>query len=360
MIAQTARLQALSRLHPGGGRLKSLENFGSNPGALLAKTHVPENLPPGAPLVVVLHGCTQNAGGYDRCSGWSGLADAHGFALLFPEQQRANNFNLCFNWFERGDARRDAGEPLSIVQMIETMAARHGIDRDRVFVTGLSAGGAMTAVLLATYPEVFAGGAIIAGLPFASAASVPDAFMRMQGGGRQSATDLARLVRAASPHDGDWPRLSVWHGTADNTVAPSNMTAIVETWLEVQGLGGATPRHEIVDGHERKAWRDAAGREVVEAFEIIGMGHGVPLSTTGAESAGEAGPHMLEAGISSTHHIARFWGIIGDRAEARAQAPRPASIPALGSLWQAPAMPPAGNRIADIINNALRAAGLQR
>ena len=92
------------------------------------------------------------------------LADLHGFAVLFPEQQRANNANLCFNWFVPEDIRRDSGEALSIRQMIEAMVVAHGLDRSRIFVTGLSAGGAMASAMLATYPEIFAGGAIIAGL----------------------------------------------------------------------------------------------------------------------------------------------------------------------------------------------------
>src|SRR5688500_1904902 len=93
-------------------RLHDLDAFGSNPGKLIARTYVPEGLRRGAPLVVVLHGCTQSAVGYDHGSGWSHLADRHGFALLFPEQQRANNPNLCFNWFNPADQRRGGGEPL--------------------------------------------------------------------------------------------------------------------------------------------------------------------------------------------------------------------------------------------------------
>jgi phosphoribosyl-ATP pyrophosphohydrolase len=95
-------------------RLSDLTQFGLNPGNLRARVYIPTGLPAGAPLVVVLHGCTQTAAGYDHGSGWSSVADRYGFAVLYPEQQRANNPNLCFNWFRPGDCRRDAGEPLSI------------------------------------------------------------------------------------------------------------------------------------------------------------------------------------------------------------------------------------------------------
>jgi poly(hydroxyalkanoate) depolymerase family esterase len=86
--------------------------------------------------VVVLHGCTQTASGYDRSAGWSKAAEEHGFALLFPEQRRANNPNLCFNWFLPEDASRQRGEAQSIRQMITAMQARYATDPERVFVTG--------------------------------------------------------------------------------------------------------------------------------------------------------------------------------------------------------------------------------
>ena len=206
-------------------RLTDLPDFGTNPGMLRARIYVPANLADNAPLVVVLHGCTQSAAGYDQGSGWSALADLHGFAVLFPEQQRANNANLCFNWFVPEDTRRDSGEALSIRQMVEAMVVAHGIDRRRIFVTGLSAGGAMASVMLATYPDVFAGGAIIAGLPYGSAATIPEAFDRMRGHGGPSDQALQTLLRGASDHDGPWPTISVWHGTADLTVNSPTRTA---------------------------------------------------------------------------------------------------------------------------------------
>ncbi|MDQ4061867.1 MAG: PHB depolymerase family esterase, partial [Pseudomonadota bacterium] len=182
------------------GRLAEVTGFGSNPGNLRMLAYVPEDLPASAPLVVVLHGCTQTAGGYDLGAGWSTLADRYGFALLLPEQQRANNPQGCFNWFQPGHIARGRGEALSIRQMVEHMLREHSLDRRRVFVTGLSAGGAMTGVMLATYPEVFAGGAIIAGLPYGSATSVPEAFESMFQGRTHSEREWGDLVRGASSH----------------------------------------------------------------------------------------------------------------------------------------------------------------
>ena len=138
-------------------RLREVSDFGVNPGNLRMFAYVPRQPPSSPALIVVLHGCLQTAAGYDYGAGWSTLADRYGFALLFPEQRQENNPQRCFNWFRPEDSERDQGEALSIRQMVERMIRAHGIDRRRVFVTGLSAGGAMTSVLLATYPEVFFG-----------------------------------------------------------------------------------------------------------------------------------------------------------------------------------------------------------
>lgn len=120
------RQRPLSLTEFHDSRLVRFQGFGSNPGRLAAWAYVPEGLLKGAPLVVVLHGCTQNARGYDHGSGWTAAADEHGFAVLFPEQQRANNPNLCFNWYRTQDARRGGGEALSIRQMVNAMQVRHG------------------------------------------------------------------------------------------------------------------------------------------------------------------------------------------------------------------------------------------
>ena len=155
----------------GRSPLVEINEFGTNPGALKMFAYVPEHdCRARSALVVVLHGCGQTAAGYDLGTGWSALAKRYGFALLMPEQQGGNNPNTCFNWFNPGDIARGGGEAASIRQMVARMVTEHKIDPRRVFITGLSAGGAMTSVMLATYPEVFAGGAIIAGLPTASPA----------------------------------------------------------------------------------------------------------------------------------------------------------------------------------------------
>ena len=286
--------------------LTETSEFGSNPGALRMFTYAPRILPASPALVVVLHGCTQSAASYDVGAGWSTLAERHGFVLLLPEQRPANNPKNCFNWFLPGDIVRDRGEALSIRQMIENAIGAHDIDRDRVFITGLSAGGAMAAVMLATYPEVFAAGAIIAGLPYGTAGNVQQAFESMFQGRSLSAREWGDLARGASPHRGPWPRVSIWHGDADATVVPMNSEALVRQWTNIHGIETA-PKQDLVDGYPRRSWR-RNGVDVVESLTIRGMAHGAPLATS-AGGCGRAGAFLLDVGISSSSHIAKFFGL---------------------------------------------------
>jgi poly(hydroxyalkanoate) depolymerase family esterase len=314
------RLKAASGKWPGRAaarpsRLHEIANFGSNPGNLRMHVYVPDGIDPSPSLVVALHGCTQSADAYSQGTGWSDLADRLGFILVLPEQQPANNPKNCFSWFLPKDTARDRGEALSIREMIAKAVETYGVDRSRIFVTGLSAGGAMTSVMLATYPEIFAGGAIIAGLPYGSASSVQEAFEAMFNERAPSSRALGDQVRAASKHRGPWPRLSVWHGTADTVVRPSNGDHIIRQWIDVQKLPDRPSDETQIGRHTRRVWKDATGATRIEAYSIAGMGHGVPLATVEADGCGTSGPFFLEAGISSTALIARSWGL--DTAAAR-------------------------------------------
>jgi poly(hydroxyalkanoate) depolymerase family esterase len=388
-------LQANARMKAAGspagatdGHLSEIRSFGSNPGGLRMFTHVPAEVSDGAPLVVVLHGCTQSAADYDLGAGWSTLADRFGFCLLLPEQQAANNPNRCFNWFQPGDNSRGSGEAESIRQMVDRMVADHAIDPRRVFVTGLSAGGAMASVMLAAYPDVFAGGAIVAGLPYGAANNVQQAFETMFQSPPRSARSWGDLVRGASPHAGPWPRVSVWHGGVDATVIPSNAGEIIKQWTDVHGLPVTPTTKAIVDGYPRQVWVNAAGDEVIESYTITNMAHGTPLATGEADhECGAAGPFLLEVGISSSYHIAKFFGITGgvrreavQRGAIVSAGPRPRSgfdtqRPEAEVLegeilgpeepgpdahgWTNPRQAPPHD-VGAIINNALRAAGLMK
>jgi feruloyl esterase len=307
-------------------RLRELTGFGSNPGNLRMFAYAPQHLPPAAPLVVALHGCTQTADEYDYGTGWSSLADKFGFAVIYPQQQPVNNPRNCFSWFLPDDIARGQGEARSIREMVEHAVATFAADRGRVFVTGLSAGGAMASVMLATYPEVFAGGAVIAGLPYGCASNVQQAFEVMFTPQGHGAGVLGDRVRAASRHRGPWPKISVWHGTSDPIVQPSNGEDIIRQWTNVHGLAECPSCQELVGGHARRIWSDANGNALIEAFAITGMAHGVPLATTGGDSCGAAAAFFLDVGISSTHHIARFWQLHESLVEMPRAASRSAAI----------------------------------
>ncbi|MEV6084594.1 extracellular catalytic domain type 1 short-chain-length polyhydroxyalkanoate depolymerase [Streptomyces parvulus] len=290
--------------------LQEVTGFGSNPGNLQMFRYVPDGLPAGRPLVVAMHGCTQNAAAYDDETGWTELADRLRFALLLPQQRSANNANSCFNWFESGDTSRGSGEALSVVQMMDRMRTDTGVAADRSFVTGLSAGGAMTSAMLAAYPDRFDGGAVVAGMPARCATSLTQAFGCMNPGSDRTPVQWGALVRGASSHGGPWPVLSVWQGSTDTTVAPLNRRELVEQWTDVHGTDTTPETSDTVGGYPHQVFEDAAGRPVVESFEITGMGHGQPVDPgTGGGQCGRAAAYVLDVNICAAHHIARFWGL---------------------------------------------------
>jgi poly(hydroxyalkanoate) depolymerase family esterase len=315
------------------GTLSEVPNFGSNPGRLKMFKYGPARLQEPAPLVVVLHGCNQSASYFER-SGWAKYADENGFMLLVPEQQFGpgpvfspggrNHPTRCFNFAELRDSRRDSGEALSIKQMIDTIKDQVSIDPSRVFVTGLSAGGGMTAVMLATYPEVFSGGAIIAGLPYRcgtrTATAPADCGVTLQGQAHNPApnrtpAEWGQRVRQAVPqHQGPWPRVSIWQGTADQTVDPPNAQEVVEQWTNVHGIDQGPDETESGANYTRHVFKDAQGKALVERFEIRGFGHATPIDPDSRdEPCGSLGdPFIVDGNICSTHRIARFWGLIGE------------------------------------------------
>lgn len=294
--------------------LTQVSSFGTNPGNLKMWKHVPASMPANAPLVVVLHGCTQTASAYNA-TGWEALANLLKFYVVYPEQQSSNNQNTCFNWFEPGDIARGQGEALSIKQMVDKMKADHSIDASRVFVTGLSAGGAMTHVMAAAYPDVFAGAAVFAGVPYKCATTMTDAFSCMSPGKDLTPTQWRDLVRGAfSSYAGAYPRISLWHGTSDYTVKNTNQTEGVEQWTAVHGIDMTEDVSETVAGYPHKVYKNAAGQALVESYAITGMGHGTPIDPASkfpgsSVACGTAGAYVLDTDICSTWHAAKFFGL---------------------------------------------------
>ena len=303
------------------GQMNETFSFGDNPGELRMLSFVPAGLKQGASLVVVLHGCTQRAEPHAHAAGWLALAQRCGFAVLTPEQRTANNINRCFNWFEPGDTARGHGEAASIRAMIAHMIDAHALDAGRVYITGLSAGGAMTSVMLGSYPEVFAGGAIVAGLPFGAADSVEGAFRAMRGGGR--GTNERSGVKPSA--DARLPRVVIWHGDADYTVNAANAEQIARQWLDAHAVPFEAGQSEAIGRRERTFWRATNSDEIVVESNIVrGLGHGTPLATLGERGVGVVAPYMIEADISAASEIVRFWkladaDLLGEGAPAEAE-----------------------------------------
>lgn len=314
---------------PGVAAMQEIETFGANPGDLRMMVCAPPNIRADAPLVVVLHGCGQSAQDYAHGAGWLSLAHRFGFVVLCPEQSRANNYFGCFNWFVAIDAEREGGEAKSIASMIDHARALYSIDAARIHVTGLSAGGAMAAVMLATYPEVFAAGAIIAGLPYGEATSPLQAMRVMASGSRLPDAALGDLVRGASSHAGPWPRVAIWHGDDDVTVRPGSAGDLARQWADVHGAVTIAADDRCGSGRRADFWRVPGGGVAVERHRIARMAHGAALKTDGVDGCGAAGPHLIDIGVSSSGEIARGWRL------SRAAPRRPAARRAAASQARA-------------------------
>jgi poly(hydroxyalkanoate) depolymerase family esterase len=206
-------------------------DFGSNPGALDMFEYVPANLPSGRPLVIVLHGCTQQAASMEP-AGWNALADKYQFAVVYAQQRSANQNLSCFTWYDTADISRGAGEAESILEMVDKEIATHKIDAGRVYVTGISAGAAMSAVMLAAYPDRFRAGSIMAGLPYKCATDISTASTCSNN--PRTPEQWGDLVRGAfAGFSGTYPRVQIWHGSTDAVVPTANSTELVKQWTNV-------------------------------------------------------------------------------------------------------------------------------
>ena len=279
-----------------GTAIEEVTSFGANPGGLKMYVHAPADKAPKA-IVLALHGCTQSAAAYVS-TGWNELADREGLVIVYGEQTMQNDPTSCFRWWVPEQIGR-GGEAESLANMVAAAHAKYGTKR--AFVTGLSAGAAMTAVMLAAYPEVFEAGAIMSGLPYKCATSQIDAFSCMSGKTESADAWGALVPKSGAPA----PRVSIWQGDADYTVRPANRVELVKQWTKVNGISDTPSDTTTVGPATHYVHRDTSGTARVESWLVKGMPHGVALDPK--SGCGTAAAYELDVGVCSTMQAASFF-----------------------------------------------------
>lgn len=250
-------------------------------------------------LVVMLHGCKQDPDDFAMGTGMNAVAEAHGLMVAYPGQTGADNASSCWNWFRPADQMRDAGEPSIIAGITREIMSEFGLDRSQVFVAGLSAGGAMAAVMGETWPDLYAAVGIHSGLAYGSAKDVMSAFSTMRGdAGVPSSTKPRGPAGAASS-----VRTIVFHGGADRTVHPSNAVRIVTAASSTGAEGAVRKENGRAAGgrtYTRTIVADREGLSAVEYWLVDGAGH--------AWSGGHAGGSYTDPrGPDASSEMVRFF-----------------------------------------------------
>ncbi|MCI2282407.1 PHB depolymerase family esterase [Colwellia sp. MSW7] len=285
-----------------------LTHFGANPGDLHGSYYQPEkaNADKSSPaIVVLLHGCAQKAEELAQQSGLLSLAKQHNFVLLLPQQELGNNIKRCFNWYSAEDFTKDKGETLSIKNMVATLTQQ--FSSEKVYVIGLSVGGAMASSILVNYPELFTGGAVVAGIPFPCADGLITGISCMKNGPSQTTNELVNLIEKISPKQAIWPKLSVWTGANDSIVNPLNATMLAQQWAKLSNIT-ANPIIDKQLGYQITRWNNTETNVQVELVEVDERGHGIMVNPNVAHG-GEAADYVLAAPLSTAKHVVELWDL---------------------------------------------------
>lgn len=234
------------------------------------------------PLIVMLHGCTQNPDDFATGTRMNLLADEHQCFVVYPQQASTANPNKCWNWFEASHQQCDHGEPSIIAGLTRHITSKYSVDASRVYVAGLSAGGAMAAIMGRTYPSLYAAIGVHSGLPYAIAHDLPSAFAAMN----QMGGPLGRQRDKGAVAGGRFVPTIVFHGDRDTTVHPGNGDEVIAQCATIYSCNGADAgtakdpqvtlrRGQVPDGHAytRAVHHDASGKAVLEQWRIHEAGH---------------------------------------------------------------------------------------
>lgn len=283
-------------------QFKSLNEFGENPGELTASYFMPEDK--NSALIVLLHGCTQNGQNLAKNTGLISLAKQYKFSVLIPQQSKSNNITSCFNWFSQQDSAKDAGETLSINNMINALQAEHQIAE--TYLIGLSAGGAMASSLLVHYPEKFTAGAVIAGIPYPCADGLIKAISCMKNG-PSSQEELIDSAKASLSDSATLPKLSIWSGENDEVVSPKNSTALASQWVELAQLN-IHPKKSTNNGVTKTQWLDSDNRIALQLISIADIKHGIMVNPE-QKNGGVVGDYLLKSPIATMPELIKFFSL---------------------------------------------------
>ena len=287
------------------------------------------------PLVMMLHGCTHDALDMAEISGMNQIAEENRFLVVYPEQTRLANLMKCWNWFHPKHQRRGAGEPSILAAIVDAVRSAHTIDSDRIYVAGVSAGGAMASILAATYPDLFAAAAMFAGTEFKAATSAREGFAVMKQGGPDPISHgelafeamregLVRKKRRRMP-------VIVFHGTADSRVNPVNADQTIEQWRKtnaclaaVQSEVGFALTEKVIDGkipsgysYRQHIYAEFDGRVLMEKWLVDGLEHAWSGSPRASKYGDAKGPN-------ASAEIWRFFSETGSHSTSSSSSPHPA------------------------------------
>jgi len=291
-------------------------DFGTNPGNISLFYYAPENAKPNSPMVVVLHGCSQGAVAVAELTGWNKLAKEYGFYVMYPQQHFPNNPSHCFNWFKKNEIERGNGECESIKQMVDYMGKKFGIDQNRIFVTGLSAGAAMGVVMIATQPAMFKAAAIFAGGPYKPGSNIFASSGTMVWGVNKTPEQWKDLVWRENPaFKSKYPKVYVYHGTNDPVVNVRNAVELVEQWTALHKTDTLPSRIDSAylgaKDITRMAYLDKDNEEAVVFYKIKDMGHAIPVNPGHCKNeGGRTALFATDKDLYSTFHVACEFGLI--------------------------------------------------